>query len=176
MDLHILVVGSCKYCQNCKYCKSCKYCSATQRGQCQRKYSWNFCPQWWWSQFQCGAAGCSGQFAGRHPPSVKFIKKYKKVEVLPYLLWRSVIAVVSHHEQYWYSWGMDYFFLSLSRFRHAYCYGGFLRNERTFRLVLQDLEMPRDKPPTGSLYPRESYVCFFIFLVELASVSHRGWC
>ena len=31
--------------------------------------------------------------------------------------------------------------------------------------------MPRDKPPTGSLYPRESYVCFFIFLVELASVS-----
>jgi len=25
----------------------------------------------------------------------------------------------------------------------------------------------RDKPPTGSLYPRESYVCFFIFLVEL---------
>lgn len=27
-----------------------------------------------------------------------------------------------------------------------------------------------DKPPTGSLYPRESYVCFFIFLVELAAV------
>ena len=27
-----------------------------------------------------------------------------------------------------------------------------------------------EKPPTGSLYPRESYVCFFIFLVELASV------
>ena len=28
-----------------------------------------------------------------------------------------------------------------------------------------------EKPPTGSLYPRESYVCFFIFLVELASVK-----
>ena len=28
-----------------------------------------------------------------------------------------------------------------------------------------------EKPPSGSLYPRESYVCFFIFLVELASVN-----
>ena len=28
-----------------------------------------------------------------------------------------------------------------------------------------------DPPPTGSLYPRESYVCFFIFLVELAAVN-----
>ena len=28
----------------------------------------------------------------------------------------------------------------------------------------------REPPPTGSLYPRESYVCFFIFLVELAAV------
>ena len=31
----------------------------------------------------------------------------------------------------------------------------------------------RDKPPTGSLYPRESYVCFFIFLVELAAVRNN---
>ena len=31
-----------------------------------------------------------------------------------------------------------------------------------------------EKPPTGSLYPRESYVCFFIFLVELASVTERS--
>ena len=30
--------------------------------------------------------------------------------------------------------------------------------------------MPKDKPPTGSLYPRESYVCFFVFLIELAAV------
>jgi len=28
----------------------------------------------------------------------------------------------------------------------------------------------KDKPPTGSLYPRESLVCFFLFIVELAAV------
>ena len=31
--------------------------------------------------------------------------------------------------------------------------------------------MGKDKPPTGSLYPRESIVCFFLFVVELATVS-----
>jgi hypothetical protein len=31
--------------------------------------------------------------------------------------------------------------------------------------------MGKDKPPTGSLYPRESIVCFFLFVVELAAVS-----
>ena len=31
--------------------------------------------------------------------------------------------------------------------------------------------MARDKPPTSSLYPRESFLCFFLFIVELAAVS-----
>ncbi|XP_023343289.1 uncharacterized protein LOC111712793 isoform X2 [Eurytemora carolleeae] len=30
--------------------------------------------------------------------------------------------------------------------------------------------MARDKPPTSSLYPRESFLCFFLFIVELAAV------
>ena len=30
----------------------------------------------------------------------------------------------------------------------------------------------KDKPPTGSLYPRESLVCFFLFIVELAAVIY----
>lgn len=30
--------------------------------------------------------------------------------------------------------------------------------------------MGKDKPPTGSLYPREGLVCFFLFVVELAAV------
>ena len=31
----------------------------------------------------------------------------------------------------------------------------------------------KDKPPTGSLYPRESYVCFFIFFVGLAAAEKK---
>ena len=40
--------------------------------------------------------------------------------------------------------------------------------------VLESRSMGRgvgEPPRTGSLYPRESYVCFFIFLVELAAVT-----
>ena len=33
--------------------------------------------------------------------------------------------------------------------------------------------MARDKPRTTSLHPRESFVCIFLFLVELAAVSFQ---
>ena len=45
-----------------------------------------------------------------------------------------------------------------------------------WKLLLEHKKMGKgsgDKPPTGSLYPRESYVCFFIFLVELAAVGKK---
>jgi hypothetical protein len=35
--------------------------------------------------------------------------------------------------------------------------------------------MGKDKPPTGSLYPRESIVCFFLFVVELAAVTSANF-